>query len=69
MPVVSSLLHLLAKPLGKYGECSTFFQVNDGKSMPIIGIDYAASGEIASHLGSFLTILEIGAALLQKKKR
>jgi hypothetical protein len=37
--------------------------------MPIIGIDYAASGEIASHLGSFLTILEIGAALLQKKKR
>ena len=42
------------------------FQVNDGKSTPIIGIDYATSDETASHLGSFLTILEIRATLSQK---
>ena len=50
-------------------ECSTVFQVNDGKSTPIIRIDDAASGETASHLSSFLTFLEIGATLLPKKKR
>ena len=35
----------------------------------MIGIGDAASGKTASHLGSFLTILEIGATLLQRKKR
>ena len=49
---------------GTSGACTTFFQVNDGKSTPSIGSDYAASGEATSHLGSFLTFQEIGATLL-----